>query len=196
MRNEIRNNEEITLLLGDFNSRETIVFGKIYSLLYKELYYFSSKIYDGTVVDPKDVIQDIFIKIWQKESLKFDNIYKLKTYLYISIRNSFRMYYQHNKMMSESADKIIYDNDLFITYTTEAEVVSIIPEALNLLPEECAKSFKLFIDGFSVKEIAEKLNKPQTTIYSQKEKAISILREKLSRDRFLFLILLFISKIE
>lgn len=83
-----------------------------------------------------------------------------------------------------------YDEDWLTIYAVEAEVFSLVPVALNLLPEDCAESFKLFLEGYTVKEIAEKQSKPLTTIYSQREKAVAILRSKFPKDKLLIAFIL------
>lgn len=184
-------NDKLDTLLEDFNNREYDAFGSVYSLMYKELYYLTNSIYKNTTIDPKDIIQDIFISIWQKDSCKFDSIHKLRTYIHISIRNGYKVYYNHSKLKNLVNKEIALDNDYFTIKSAEAEIYSIIPDILKLLPQECAKTFELFLKGYNVEEICEKLNKKPTTVYNQKKEAINILRNKLDKGKFISLILIF-----
>jgi RNA polymerase sigma-70 factor (ECF subfamily) len=72
----------------------------------------------------------------------------------------------------------------------ENEILSVLSSSLDLLPTECAKVFKLCLDGWEIKEIADQLGKSESTVYKQKKEAITILRKKLSKDKLFFLILL------
>jgi DNA-directed RNA polymerase specialized sigma24 family protein len=50
---------------------------------------------------------------------------------------------------------------------------------MEMLPAECAKIFRLHIEEWEVKEIADRLGKAPSTVYAQKQKAITILKRKL-----------------
>lgn len=191
MENEHPNIEHnISILLLKFNNRDSDAFGQIYSLLFKEMYYFHRKLFRNVNTDPEDLIQDLFFKIWNDKRLHFETISKLKSFLFTSISNSCKTQYMKQKTVSNAISSMVMDNDYLVVRAVEAEVYSLVPSILNMLPEDCAKSFKLFIEGYTVKEVAEELNKPLTTIYSQREKAISILKRKISKDTLIITLLL------
>lgn len=61
-----------------------------------------------------------------------------------------------------------------------AEVYQEIMEAIQELPTECGRVFKLaYVDGFSNEEIATQLSISVNTVKVQKNKAKILLREKL-----------------
>ena len=183
--------DEFTLV-SKFNDREAEAFSTMYSLLYKELYYFSSKLYRNTGIDSEDIIQDIFADIWQKKNLKFNTYSDLRAYIFVIIKNKYKRYYNREKLTNKIKSDISYNEDYFIFKAVESEIYSLIPEALKLLPAECAKSLKMYLDGYEVKEIAEKLGKKSSTIYNQKKEAISILSKKLPKNRMLTILSIFI----
>lgn len=178
---------EIASLLLRFNNRDNLAFCKVYEIVYDELFHFTSSIYKDTEIVASDVIHDIFIKLWESRSVKFDNILSLKGYIYISIKNKFRDYISHCKIKDKFKNNIRHNDDFLLSQIVESETLSIISEAINILPKECAKVFKLFIDGWNVKDIAIKLKKSQSTVYAQKQEAINILKNKLSKDKFLLI---------
>lgn len=175
--------------LERFNRRESDAFGEMYSIVYKEIYYFTYRLFRSTTIDAKDVIQDLFVKIWTGKN-QFETVSKLKSFLYTSINNSFKMHYKHLKVSSNVHSQLKYENDLCTAYAVEAEIFSLASSALGMLPEDCAESFRLFLEGYSVKEIAQSMKKPISTIYSQREKAISILKSKLPKDKMLLILTL------
>ncbi len=62
---------------------------------------------------------------------------------------------------------------------------------MGTLPAACAKVLRFHIEGWDVKEIAQKLGKSQSTVYTQKQKAIDVLKSKLkeySLKLFIFFI--------
>lgn len=189
MNNTTQKNKTLTLL-ERFNNKDNDAFEEVYSMLYKELYYFSHSLYKGTEIDAKDVIQDAFLEIWQNNHRKFDKISGIKFFLLIVIKNGYKMYYNRNRFRDKVKKDLLKDDNFFMMQATEAEVFSLIPSALNLLPEECARSFQLFLDGWEVKDIAEKLGKQPSTIYNQRKESIKILRKKISKNHLSILLIL------
>lgn len=172
----IESTDRDVILLKKFNNRDSDVFGEIYNRYYKELHYYASTLYAGSDTDPKDIIQDVFIDIWQNRKLQFDSLRGIKSYIYVVIKNKFRMHYNHLKVVEKANRYLVEADDIFVVHAAEAEVFSLIPSALNILPSECAKSFKLFLEGWDVDEIAAHLGKKRSTIYNQKNDALVILR--------------------
>lgn len=167
------------VLLKKFNDRDRTAFGQVYSMFYSELYYYTSNLYQNSSIEACDIIQDVFVNIWQSPKRKFDRLEGIKAYLFVSIKNSYRNFYVHNKLTNKLNHKLAEDDDLFIVQAVESEIFSIVPSMLNMLPEECAKSFKMFIEGWDIKEIAEVLGKKKSTIYNQRQEAIAILRKQM-----------------
>lgn len=182
------NDNKETLLIKRFNKRENLAFGEIYSLLYKELFFFTSKLYQNTNIDANDVLHDIFIKLWELNNLKFDGLVNVKAYMYISIKNYLKNSVCHKKTVDKYVEKIMNDNDYFIIQVAEIETYSLLSDVIDSLPTECAKVFKLYVDGWSIKEIAQKLGKTESTVYTQRQDAISIVKRKLKNDKLFSLL--------
>ncbi len=176
-----------------FNMKESGAWELLYSMLYRELYYYSSTLYSKLNIDPDDAIQDAFVDVWCSDDIQFSSVEKLRNYLYVIIKHKFINQYNRAVRKNKIDKEIKFDSDFFIVQAVEGELYSILPEALSLLPEECARTFKLFLEGFEIGEIAEMLNKKQSTIYNQRKQAISILKRKLDKDKF-FTILILLSR--
>ncbi|MEG0500551.1 MAG: sigma-70 family RNA polymerase sigma factor [Rikenellaceae bacterium] len=175
----IENSEE-AFLLKKFNERDRDAFGRVYMLFYKELYYYASSIYQNTVVEADDVVQDVFFNIWKSKNRKFDRLEGIKAYLFVSIKNNYKNFYAHNKLTNRLTKAFADEDELFIVQAVESEIFSIVPSVLNKLPEECARSFKMFLEGWDIKDIADKLEKKSSTIYNQRKESISILKKYFS----------------
>lgn len=176
-----------SLLLSRFNNREEGAFAKVYSHYYYNLLHLANKLFSDTTEQPEDVVQDIFINIWNNKRQKFDSLNGLKLYVYVSIRNKFKDYIKHQKHKERFRD-VINSEDYFTVQVAESEVYSIIAESISLLPEECATVFRLHLDGWDVKDIALKTGKTESTVYKQKSRSIEILKDKLPMDK-LYIIL-------
>lgn len=170
-------------LLKRFNEGDADAFGEVYSLFYDELFHFTLKLYMGTEVVASDVIHDIFIHIWQNKKQVFDDLINIKAYLYVSIRNGFRNYVTHKKCIDRYHVSSILEDDLFVTQIAESDIFSMLDQALGLLPRDCAEVLRYYFDGWQIKDIAEKLNKPERTVYNKKYEGIAILKNKLPKGK-------------
>lgn len=181
---------ELSLLLSHFNDRDNSAFCEVYEIIYGELFYFTSSVYRDTEIVASDVLHDIFIKLWESKSVKFNTLLSIKGYMYISVKNKFRDYISHRKTKDKFTSTLRVTDDYFVSQIAESETLSIVNEAVEALPAECAKVFRMFIDGWEVKDIAKSLNKSQSTVYAQKQEAINILRRKFPKDKMLLIMLL------
>lgn len=180
MKNRYKDSDEETLLLG-FNNREREAFGAVYYLLYNELYYFTAKLYQNSDIEPCDVIQDLFVNMWESKANQFESLIKIKSFLFVSIKNRFRNYLEHKRSIDKYTETIVAEKDSFISLIAETEVVSYVSEAIDKLPEECAKVFRMYAEGWEIKDISKHLGKSQSTVYAQKQSAISILKRSLDK---------------
>lgn len=178
---------EMMELLKKFNGKDSSAFGEVYLLYVRELHNFARKLYQETTVDASDVVHDAFMKIWISKSITFNEHATLKAYLYVSIKNQFKDYLKHNKCVTKFNQAMLEDDNYMVSQMIEGETLSIVNHALDILPKECARVFKLHIDGWNVKDIAAILGKSERTVFIQKQKSISILKEKLPVDKLLLI---------
>jgi RNA polymerase sigma-70 factor (ECF subfamily) len=178
-----------SLLLQQFNNRESQGFGEVYLFFHDDLHCFANKFFQGTDIAPDDVIQDIFIHIWEKRNTVFDSLKGIKSYLYVSIRNQYLKHIEHLKRVDEY-QQMLLSEDRLVALVAENEIFSYLSASADLLSEECAKVFKLCLEGWEIKEIADKLGKSESTVYKQKNEAIVVLRKKLPKDKLFFIMLL------
>lgn len=184
--------EDLDLLLIRFNNREVDAFTEVYNMYYSEILYYAKKLYYNTPISAHDTVQDIFVKLLERDGMKFSNLIKLKSYLYVSIKNAFMDYLSHDKCVDKFNRKLHENPNFFVSQMVESETLSIIAEALDVLPHECAKVFKLHLEGWNVKEISEKLGKAQSTVYTQKQDAIKLLKDKIKNNQLLYFVLIII----
>lgn len=175
------------LLLNQFNKREPLAFGEVYNLFYRDFHFYTSSLFENLSVDSHDIIQDIFMDLWQKNNITFDELIKIKAFVIIAIKNKFKNHLRHLRH-----EKVYIDNAVkeFEYDVIESELYSIVSEAIGLLPKECGTIFSLYLEGWKPDEIATTLNKKQQTVYNYKQEAISILRKKLPKDKLLIILFL------
>lgn len=178
--------DDETLLLK-FNSRECLAFGQVYEQCFDAMIAFTAKLYKGTNTDAADVVQDIFINIWQSENLKFENIIHIKSYVYTSIRNKFKNYLTKQKSVERYNTHTAYDDDAFVTEIIESEIYSFMQQSLNIMPKDCADIIRFHVEGWNIKEISEKMHISERSVFNKKREAIEILKQNAKNQFLLFL---------
>lgn len=176
--------KEIDLLKG-FNNRESVAFGEVYSLFYRELSVYATSLYRNVAIEPEDIVHDIFINLWLS-STKFELLINIKAYIYVSIKNGFKNYLTHNTYVSKYTEQMNVD-ETFEVDVMESELYSFVDESIKILPKSYAEVIDLYLKGWKSGEIAKKLMKTEQNVYNIKNKSIAILRKKIDKDKLLII---------
>ncbi len=158
---------------------------------YDRLVYFSYQLIKNKE-QAEDIAQEAFIKYWNyRENIACDKC-AIKNYLYSTVKNLSFNALRHNKIVDsyistqqseEPADLPVID--AMIT----AEVIAEIHLAIQSLPENYRIiSLKGFLEGKKNQEIADELGMSVNTVKKQKQKALQLLRLKLTSDLFAILL--------
>jgi RNA polymerase sigma-70 factor (ECF subfamily) len=146
--------------------------------------------------DALDIVQNVFVAIWengkykQKEEL-------VQAYLFNSIRNSSLNYLKHQKIVQkfENETSIQLLEMEAVHYQSgeksliERENLKQINDAIDSLPDIYKEIIVLSrFDGLKNSEIADQLNLPIRTVETRVFRALSALKEKISRKSFFTLL--------
>lgn len=153
-----------------------------YEVLFKR-YYAPLAGYANTIIQDRDhsegLAQEVFVKVWEKRSdLSIQT--SIKSYLYRAIFNkclNVKKHYQvrADYQLSHAGDSVVNESSI-----TNFELKYKIQEALDKLPEQCRKIFKMSkIEGLKYAEIAEELNISVKTVENQMGKALKLMRKYL-----------------
>ena len=164
------------------NMRRREVFDSHFRLYYQALCYFAYH-YLKEQEEAEDIVQEIFMKLLDGAEC-FDNEEHLKHYLYKAVRNSCLNHIKltgiHSDILEGIQKNTSEDENNFFENVVRAEIYQEIMQAIQELPTECGRVFKLtYVDGFSNDEIATQLSISVNTVKAQKNKAKIQLREKL-----------------
>lgn len=185
--------EELLLLL---RSGDEAAFALVFNHFYPALCYFSQKI-TGDRQAAEEITEDTFMKVWQRHT-DFENLSAVKAFLYISARNSCLNFLDHRRYKTKQEQDLANLSEpveeSVLNEIIRAEVLNEIHQAINDLPAECSRIFKLlYRENKKPREIAEQLNISVSTVNSQKQRGLLLLKKKLSGRGFeLLLSLLFI----
>ena len=146
----------------------------------------------------KDLIQDLFISIWDKSDLIQENN-NLSGYLYVGARNRVLKIIQRNNLHNDHlASLAAYASEVSmetIQDINERELKVIVQREIDNLPQKMKQIFEMSRqDNLSHAEIAAKLGLSAQTVKKQINNALKILRTKLSVYAPLGIIILELSK--
>ncbi len=160
---------------------------------YDRLVYFSYQFVKNKH-QAEDLVQDAFIKYWSCRENIAPNNCAVKNYLYTTVKNQSLNVIRHNKIVDTYVSKQQEEplDQPIIDALITAEVVAEIHQAIYSLPEEYRViSLKGFIERKKNQEIATELNMSVNTVKKRKQKALQLLRLKLSPDLLAILLYLY-----
>jgi len=166
-------------------------FNEVYNKLYRKLFLFANSLIANTE-EARDIVTESFIKLWSQEN-QFSNMSHLQVYFYTVIKNACIDYLRRDKLKAKIENRLgkaehISENIIEKKYQ-EAELVQILYERINKLPDRMQQVFKLtYLDGFSRTEVAQMLNLSENTIRNTNAAAMKALRLTLGVEQILILI--------
>lgn len=161
-------------------------FRELYQTYAPLLIYYAGKYVDMATAE--DLVQDTFLKIWQKRSFLFWEENGLKTYLYRSVRHACLDRLKHQDVEGDYIQAIanrlkieeIYYNDDPQAFFGEDERLSRIYTQMEKLPGKCREIFVMsYLEERKTAEIARLLGISPRTVEAQLYKALKILRSLL-----------------
>ena len=178
-----------TTLLNKLNARDHEAFKQLFREFFQDIAYYSSKILKDTDI-AEDIAQEVFIRLWEKEN-HFENYLALKSYLYLSARNCCLNYIKHHNIVVEHAQNLIQEEADEQTWDTivESEIISLLSDYIRHLPGECAKIMELVMQGYNSTEISSLTGASSSTVRSQKQRGISLLKKMVSPELYTLLLL-------
>ncbi len=182
----MQNNTADSLLIERLIKGDLHAFDKLFNRYDKKLYAFTLK-YLKSETEAEDLVQEVFIKVWEKRStLKTHSSFKsyLFTIAYNDILKFFRSksyrqaYVREAIAVSERFDK----SDERLYYSSILEQVD---KLIDQLPERRKLIFiKSRKEGLSAKEIAEELGISPGTVDNNISDALKFLKSHMNQDVF------------
>ncbi|RIH64589.1 RNA polymerase sigma-70 factor [Mariniphaga sediminis] len=186
------NSVEAKILLKQFKANDKDAINKLYEMFSRKLYNFAFS-YLKTEEDALDVVQTVFVNLWDKRKNISDDS-NLESYLFTVTKNAvistFRKKVQEKKYLENLRQTTVLSyNDTDEKYDYEI-LYEKIQKLIEELPEKRRHIFKLYKEeGLSNKEIAEKLNISVKTVEDHKTKAKHFIKNNLEKSGFIALLL-------
>lgn len=131
--------------------------------------------------EAEDVVQQVFVSVWEKRE-RTEIHTSLRALLYKAVHNAclnrikqqkVRRDFAHSEVMSHHSEAV---SDPL----QEKELQQHIEDAVSMLPEQCAKIFRMSrFEQLKYQEIADQLGLSVKTIENQMGKALKLMRESL-----------------
>lgn len=183
-----------TSIIPDWTSDKG--FEQIFKSYYNPLHKYSLQLLQDDM-QAEEIVQDVFMELWQNRMDKYNQIQHLQAYLYKMVHNKSLNIVQHEKVKQKYAQfaKSHYEETIGYHQQIDARQLQLkIREALQSLPERCSLIFhKCRFEEKSYKEIAAELNIAVKTVENQMSKALKQLRLCL-KDYLVLLLLLILFK--
>jgi RNA polymerase sigma-70 factor (family 1) len=164
----------------------------LFNKYYSRLCYYAYKLIKNQDA-AKDLVQNVFLSYWEKRKEHSSEI-AIKNFLYLSLRNACLNFIRHDlveKKYAESLPDNILIEEKGLEYLIKAEAIAAIQNAIKQLPEGCKTVLKLaYFEGLKNDEIATELGISINTVKTQRQRALNLLRSRLSNSAFLLLLIL------
>ncbi|WP_316815164.1 RNA polymerase sigma factor [Pedobacter nyackensis] len=158
----IADQDLLILIRHDDKDAFTTLFDRYWQRLFQ-----SAKARLGGDDAAKDIVQEIFIKLWQRRSdLNIKG--PLENYLQGAVRLSVISHYNSKKvnqvLLEDSLDRINILEDSIESLTDYLDMEQTLTEAVELMPEMLKKIYQLRSENLSVREIAGTLGLAEQTV--------------------------------
>lgn len=178
-------------LIDNLRSGKEEALSAIYRLYTRSLLYFSSQFVDRETAE--EIVSDTFVKVWRLRK-DFDNMQKLKAFLYISAKNACLNHLRRpqSKWDIEEIESwneaLSADADVF-TRIVQTELLEQIYQEVAKLPQKQRDVFNMtYLEDMTVEEIGKKLKISPAAVYIHRSRVIALLRSSIKIKDSLYLI--------
>jgi RNA polymerase sigma factor (sigma-70 family) len=174
-------------LMNRFQQGDPLAFNTIYNRYYSSLRYFSQRL-TCQKREAEGIAVETFVKLYHLCG-NFENVANIRAFLYVTARNACYDYlsYTHRKPAHDtestmnSAEQEI---DLVKEETRGNTLLKAVVEAMEALPEECGRVFKMaYVQGLKTIDIARLLAVPEQAVRNHRRRSIKLLRIALFEKR-------------
>lgn len=167
-----------------FQKGEDKGFTYFYKLLWDVLSYYSFRITNDRAV-AEDKVSESFVKIWERHST-FSHPQVIKSWLYTTCRNACLNWLQQEGRHDGHKTGIAAAHENDREFNREEEIVQKetfkqARDYIKWLPKQCKRIFEMmYVEGMSVREIADKLVLSISTVKNQKGRGLEIIRKRMA----------------
>ena len=178
-------NENRSELLQSLKEGSFSAFEKLYNLYSGKLYNFMMRLSSGNQYMAEEVVQQTFIRLWEVRE-KVDPTENFVSYLCTIALNLSMNMYQHQTVEYIYTEYLLKSNPDRDHQTEESTDLRFLNDYIDSLAEELPPSRqKIFLlskrQGYTNKEIAEKMGISESTVATQLSLAVKFMREQFAK---------------
>ncbi len=181
------------LLINRFREGDSLAFNEIFDQFWEKLYLAALK-KTGDEHVAQDIVQEIFIGLWDRREVINLDAETIEAYLFKSVKNKVINHFISSKGKPVGLESITGEPEeispVLFSQRRYEELESLIKEEVEKLPGNMKTIFQMRDDKLSIKQIALNLNLAEQTVKNQITEALKILRKKIkdtaefSNDQF------------
>lgn len=190
-------------IVARINQGDAKAFERLYTAYYVYLCAVATKyVFQAEVA--KEIVNDVFVNVWNNHT---ELIHPVNAYLIRAVKNRCLNHIQRKRIqeisMTDVQDQLlsiqqqqIKGEEHPLAYLENKELEELIYEAVTSLPPKCRIIFEQYLyQNKTYEEIAQTNGITNSTVRVQIRVGLSKLRERLGNYYYIFLLLLFFSKI-
>lgn len=176
-------------LIEDFIKGAPKAFKEIYDVYFNRMFVFAVKLIEAKD-ESEDIVLNSFTKLFQMHQ-RFESLPNIVAFLYVTVRNTCLNHLRHTQLVESKKKewaKTHLETDTWLEINqVEGEMLKAIYKAVEELPKGSRSVIKLYLEGLSTLEIADRLHISVPTVRSQKRHAIQLLKAALRSRRLIIL---------
>lgn len=169
----------------DYNSP---AFKLLFERLFPPMCMLASRILKDDVKG-KDVAQEAFVKLWEKEQQEFTNESSLRAYLYVLVKNAcLNLIQKESKVLNSSVDAALHVPEKeFLIEVLKEETYRNLRIAIKELSPQAEEVMNLMLQEYSNQEIADELGISINSVKTVKKRAYRTLRNMVDNEEYIIL---------
>lgn len=175
-------------IVADIRSGSKNSFKELFEDYYPILCVFASK-YVKDDEQCRDIAQEALLSYWEKRT-DFEDIYKVKGFLYMVARNRCLNYLKREQINQAYVNEAnLESEEYFREEVIEQETYRLVQEAVDALPHQMRTIIKYAMEGLKNPQIAAEMGIAEGTVHALKKTAYRKLREQLKEHFYLLLLM-------
>lgn len=132
----------------------------------------------------KDLVQEVFIHVWEKRSLVSTEYSDMKFYFHKALKNKILNYYASERVRKQVLEKSMERMEAFSYLDSQAfakykALEAIVDDSIGKLPKLMKAVYLMRSDNYSITQIAKELNLAEQTVKNYLSEAKKIMRREL-----------------
>ena len=180
--------EDANYLVKRLRDSDEEAFAFLFDTYGKSLYFYCNSILKNSTFW-EDVVQESFVNLWERRK-DFVALLPVRVFLYQTARNKCMDLLKHEQVIHKHEASLVqeFSEDFLDEKMIEEEMLGEIYRAIDELPSECGRVFRLGLEGLSNQEIADTLSISVNTVKTQKQRAMTVLKKRFSTGMLLVLL--------